>query len=125
MKKLLFLLLFIHLFSFGQKDDFEEISYFFTYEAEFIENPKKSYEFENNGLIKFFRFKDQSAAILDLNKSIELNPNPKDGTIFFIRGLIKKSLNIKSFCNDWKKSADLEHSNAKKNFRDNCNTKSL
>ena len=104
--------------------DFEEMLYFFTWEAVFIKNPENSYDFENNGLIKFFKSKDESAALLDFNKSIELNPN-STGITYFIRGLIKKNLNIKGFCDDWQKASDLGYYNAKESFRDSCNIKSL
>ena len=103
--------------------DFEEMEYFFTWNAVFVENPKSSSDFEINGFIKFFKSKNESAALLDFNKSIELNPN-SNGIIYFIRGLIKKNLNIKGFCDDLQKASDLEYFSAKEIFRNTCKLKS-
>ena len=103
--------------------DFEEMEYFFSWNAVFVENPKSSSDFEINGFIKFFKSKDESAALLDFNKSIELNPN-SNGITYFVRGLIKKNLNIKGFCDDWKKASDLEYFSAKEILRNNCKVKS-
>ena len=93
---------------------------YFIYEANIIENPKNAVDFNHNGMIKFFS-NEKSTAIVDFNKSIELNPDSANSLIYFLRGLIKNDLNIKGACDDWLKAADLGFYTAKKMVRENCN----
>ena len=77
-----------------EENDFEELGSYFIYEANIIENPKNAVDFNHNGMIKFFS-NEKSTAIVDFNKSIELNPDSANSLIYFVRGLIKNDLNIK------------------------------
>ena len=103
-----------------EENDFEELGSYFIYEANIIENPKNAVDFNHNGMIKFFS-NEKSTAIVDFNKSIELNPDSANSLIYFVRGLIKNDLNIKGACDDWLKAAYLGFYSAKKMGRENCN----
>ena len=99
MKKLILLLLFVPLISFGQtsegyfasanekmkvKDYYGAIADF-TKAIEIGEPPQVSMFYMNRGLAKFY-LKDYSGAIADQNKSIELFPNPAP---YYVRGQAK------------------------------------
>ena len=104
-----------------EENDFEELGNYFRYNANIKENPKNAVDYNHNGMVKFFKLNDKSSAIIDFNKSIELNPGSANQFFcYFIRGLIKNDLNIKGACDDWIKAADLGYYTAKKMFRENC-----
>ena len=102
--------------------EFEELGNYFRYDANIRESPKNVNDYNYNGMVRFFKLNDKASAIVDFNKSIQLNPNSEDQSLYyFIRGLIKKDLNIKGACDDWLKAADLGFYTAKKMVRENCN----
>jgi len=105
-----------------EENDFEELGSYFRYDANIRESPKNVNDYNYNGMVRFFKFNDKVSAMVDFNKSIQLNPNSEDQSLYyFIRGLIKKDLNIKGACDDWVKAAGLGFYTAKKMVRENCN----
>mgnify|MGYP001418255557 CR=1 FL=1 len=97
MKKLILVLLFVPLISFGQiaKDYFD------------------------SGLSKA-KSGDYSGAFLDFTKAIELKPD--DAMAYSNRGLAKNDLkDLSGACDDWRRAANLGHSNAAKWVKDQCN----
>ena len=70
---------------------------------------------------------DPLKAIEYFNKAIELNPDHRDA--FYERGLIKKSLNIESACDDIIKAASFEDFympySAKNFIKNHCETKKI
>ena len=104
-----------------EENDFEELGNYFRYNANIKENPKNAVDYNHNGMVRFFKLNDKYSAIVDFNKSIELNPGSADQSLYyFIRGLIKNDLNIKGACDDWIKAAALGFYTAKKMVRENC-----
>ena len=105
-----------------EENDFEELGNYFRYNANIKESPKNAVDYNHNGMVRFFKLNDKSSAIVDFNKSIELNPDSADQSLYyFVRGLIKNDLNTKGSCDDWLKAADLGFYTAKKMVRENCN----
>ena len=97
MKKLLFILLLIPLFSISQTAE----------------------DFFNNGTEKA-NLKDYYGAIADYTKAIELNPD--DAYNYYERGFSKEDLgDLDGACADWKKAASLGDENSAKLVRDECN----
>ena len=97
MKKLILLLLFIPLVSFGQT----------------------ATEYFDSGYDKA-EAKDYYGAISDYNKAIELDP---DYTSPYVnRGIAKELINdLTGACLDWKKAASLGHTNSAKWVANQCN----
>ena len=97
MKKILLVLLFIPLISFGQT----------------------SAEYFNNGLEKM-KNGDFSDAIVDYTKAIKIDPNYVSA--YSNRGISKENLgDLDGACSDWRKAANLGHTNSKKWVANQCN----
>ena len=112
----------------------EETEYYFSNDANLIENPQSAGNFYNNGLVKLFRFQNYKGAIEDLNKAIKINENQDDeGTplnwdknlkkwikfAYFFRGIAKGIINSFGVRDDWEKAASLGLYHAKKAIREN------
>ena len=131
MKKLLLLLLFIPLVSFGQtaeeyyqsgydKDEAGDYNGAIADYTKVIElNPNYADAYFSRGLLKFV-LKDLTGAIADFTEEIELNPNYADA--YFSRGLSKSDLkDLTGACADWKKAASLGYTNSAEWVANQCN----
>ena len=103
----------------------EEYINYLLYGAPPIENPKDASDFYQLGMINVMS--DPLKAIEYFNKAIELNPDHRDA--FYERGLIKKSLNIESACDDIIKAASFEDFympySAKNFIKNHCETEKI
>ena len=133
MKKLLLLLLFIPLVSFGQtaeeyyqsgydKDeagDYKGAIADYTKAIELNPNPNYADTYFSRGFAKY-NLNDYNGAIADYTKVIELNPNYADA--YFSRGLSKSDLkDLTGACADWKKAASLGYTNSAESVANQCN----
>tara|TARA_B110000003_G_scaffold13657_1_gene13552 strand:+ start:36 stop:335 length:300 start_codon:yes stop_codon:yes gene_type:complete len=99
MKKLILLLLFIPLVSFGQTAE---------------EYYQSGYDKDEAG--------DYKGAIADYTKAIEHTPNPNYADAYFSRGLSKSDLkDLTGACADWKKAASLGYTNSAEWVANQCN----
>ena len=131
MKKLLLVLLFVPILSFGQsaeeffirgnsKNELKDHKGAIADFTKAIElNPDYAYAYYNRGYVKC-NLEDYKGAIADFTKAIELNP---DFALAYVnRGISKENLNdLNGACADWRKAASLGDAAAKYNVRDKCN----
>jgi len=97
MKKLLLLLLFVPLISFGQTAE----------------------SYNESGLEKN-ELKDYKGAIADYTKAIELDP--EDASAYNNRGISKENVgDLRGACADWRMAASLGHTNSAQWVKDQCN----
>ena len=83
-------------------------------------NPNDAILYYNRGNLKGRNLKDYTGAISDYTKSIELDPNYADA--YVNRGAAKELIGfLNGACSDWKKAANLGHTNAAKWVTEECN----
>jgi len=103
--------------------DIDEAEYYFSNDANLIENPQSAGNFYNNGLVKLFRFQNYNGAIEDLNTAIKINDDQDEEWwikfAYFFRGIAKGKLNLEEVREDWEKAASLGLYHAKKAIREN------
>ncbi len=105
--------------------DIDEAEYYFSNDANLIENPQSAGDFYNNGLVRFFKpsLQNYMGAIQDLNTAIKINDDQDEEWwikfAYFFRGIAKGKLNLEEVREDWEKAASLGLYHAKKAIREN------